>query len=180
MDVPLDTINYINYKHIELLPLMANADKAREYDAKAIEILPEKQKIYIKNVFFDFDKYDLTADAKQNIDKLYEILNQYPDITVRIAGNTDSKGNHAYNVKLAENRCQSAVDYLIAKGIKKKRFTIKSNAESMPIARNVNADGSDNPEGRSLNRRIEFSLEHITNKQIYIDVEKIYVPDELK
>ena len=63
-----------------------------------------------------------------------------------------------YNIKLSQRRSESVVRYLIEKGIDQDRLIAKGYGESQPIAPNKNPDGSDNPEGRQLNRRTEFKI----------------------
>ena len=81
-----------------------------------------------------------------------------PKIIVEIGSHTDSKGTAPYNKKLSQRRAQSVVNYLILNNITKDRLVAKGYGEGSPIARNRNDDGSDNPEGRQLNRRTEFKI----------------------
>ena len=82
----------------------------------------------------------------------------YPDIKIEIGSHTDSRGSDAYNQRLSQQRAQSVVNYLVGKGIPRKRLAAKGYGESQPIAPNENKDGSDNPEGRQMNRRTEFRI----------------------
>ena len=118
------------------------------------------QAIVLKNIYYEFDKWDLTEQAKQTIDStLYPILRDNPKLIVEISSHTDSKGNDSYNKKLSQKRAESVVNYLTQeKGIDSKRLTAKGYGESRPIAPNTNKDGSDNPEGRAKNRRTEFKV----------------------
>jgi outer membrane protein OmpA-like peptidoglycan-associated protein len=86
------------------------------------------------------------------------MLTENPAITIEIGGHTDSKGTNAYNQKLSEARAQSVVDYLVSKGIDKSRLFAKGYGETMPVAPNTKEDGTDNPEGREMNRRTEFKI----------------------
>ena len=63
-----------------------------------------------------------------------------------------------YNNVLSQRRAESAVNYLIKKGIAPDRIVAKGYGESKPIARNTNPDGTDNPVGRQKNRRTEFRI----------------------
>ncbi len=127
-------------------------------DAIYINILP-KDPIVIKNIYYDFDDWKLTESSKLVIDTtLLKILIANPRIIVEIGSHTDSKGDDNYNLKLSQRRAESVVKYLISKGIDKDRLSAKGYGESVAIAKNENADGSDNPEGRQMNRRTEFKI----------------------
>ncbi len=118
------------------------------------------QAIVLENIYYEFDKWDLTEAAKKIIDStLYPILRDNPKLIVEISSHTDSKGNDNYNKKLSQKRAESVVNYLTQeKGIDPARLVAKGYGESKPIAPNTNPDGSDNPEGRAKNRRTEFKV----------------------
>ncbi|MCB0401845.1 MAG: OmpA family protein [Flavobacteriales bacterium] len=112
----------------------------------------------LKNILYDYDRATLRPESKTELDRLVVILNEHAAIKVEISSHTDSKGTDAYNQKLSQRRAQSVVDYLIKKGIDKSRLVPTGYGESKPVAPNTNEDGSDNPEGRQLNRRTEFKV----------------------
>ncbi len=112
----------------------------------------------IQNVLFDFDKYDLSDEAKQTLEVLKNILITNPDLTIEVAGYTDSKGSTEYNRKLADKRAQAVIDYFKMSGIEGGKFLKKAFGELNFVAVNSNPDGSDNPEGRKYNRRVTFGI----------------------
>lgn len=115
--------------------------------------------IILKNINYEFDSAQLTDSSLYNIDKyLLPLLENNPDIRIELGSHTDSKGQEAYNKKLSQRRAESVVNYLIKKGIDKDRLVPVGYGESKPIAPNENEDGSDNPEGRAMNRRTEFKI----------------------
>jgi len=119
----------------------------------------ELNKTYaVENIYYDFDKFNIRDDAAEELDKFVEVLNDNPKIKVELGSHTDSKGNDEYNQKLSQQRAESAVKYLISKGISPARITAKGYGESQPIEPNENPDGTDNPEGRQRNRRTEFKV----------------------
>ncbi|MBN2669790.1 MAG: OmpA family protein [Bacteroidales bacterium] len=132
----------------------------------------------IKNVFFDYGKSDLTKEAQIEIEKLHDIMTENTDLYIEVIGYTDAVSNAEFNQKLSERRAKSVVDYLITKGISSQRFVAVGKGESNPIAINNNPDGSDNPEGRQLNRRVEIKLMNYNGDRIV--VEEIKVPKKLK
>ncbi|HEX6847061.1 MAG TPA: OmpA family protein, partial [Chitinophagaceae bacterium] len=79
-------------------------------------------------------------------------------IEIEMSAHTDSHGSDDYNFKLSDNRARSVMEYILSKGIASTRITSQGYGERMPVAPNSNADGSDNPEGRQLNRRVEFKI----------------------
>jgi outer membrane protein OmpA-like peptidoglycan-associated protein len=158
-------VNYgINVKKEGYLFYSENVYVPKTEDYKELIKLIELEKIKVgeriilKNIFFEFDKADLLPESKMELDRLVELLNRYPAMKIEIGGHTDSKGNDEYNLKLSQARAQAVVDYLINKGISKDRLQAKGYGETKPIAPNQNPDGSDNEEGRQLNRRTEFKI----------------------
>jgi outer membrane protein OmpA-like peptidoglycan-associated protein len=141
-------------------------------DAIWIDVIP-KIPIILKNIYYVFDKYYLTDSAKLTIDTtVYDVLQKFPDLIIEISSHTDIKGTDEYNITLSQNRAQSVVDYLISKGIDKKRLIAKGYGKTQFIAPNFNPDGSDNPEGRQKNRRTEFKITGTLSKD-----SKYYFPD---
>jgi outer membrane protein OmpA-like peptidoglycan-associated protein/tetratricopeptide (TPR) repeat protein len=107
-------------------------------------------------VLFAFNKCDLSAAAVRTLDSLVVVLKQMPEVTVRLEGHTDAIGSEAYNMRLSLCRARKVRDYLILHGIAGSRLSVKGYGESRPVAINRNADGTDNPQGRTLNRRTEY------------------------
>ena len=119
----------------------------------------ERNKIFIlENIYFDYDKPDIRADAALELNKLVQLLEDNPEIKIEMSSHTDSVASDTYNLDLSQRRAESTVAYLIRKGIAPERLVAKGYGESKPIARNTNPDGTDNPEGRQRNRRTEFKI----------------------
>jgi len=123
-------------------------------------LIPYLPKVTIQvNIYYDFDKYNLTESAKQTIDTMMlPLFDIFPNGVVEIGSHTDSIGTELYNMDLSQKRSESVVSYLISKGIASDRLVAKGYGMSMPIAPNKNSDGSDNPEGRQMNRRTEMKI----------------------
>jgi photosystem I P700 chlorophyll a apoprotein A2 len=91
--------------------------------------------------------------------KVGQVVAGYPDAPLLIEGYTDGKGTHDYNIKLSQNRAAAVKKWLVDKaGIKASRIATKGLGESKPVAPNRKPDGSDDPEGRQKNRRVELTL----------------------
>lgn len=112
----------------------------------------------LNNIYFEYDKADINPDAAHELDKLVQLLNDNPEIKIEMGSHTDSVASDAYNIDLSQRRAESTVNYLIRRGIDPKRLEAKGYGERVPIARNTNPDGTDNPAGRARNRRTEFRI----------------------
>lgn len=111
------------------------------------------------DVLFDFDKHDLRPEAHDSLRKLGAVLKEYPRAPALIAGHTDAKGTRAYNQKLSTNRALAVKQWLVKHaGIEAGRLATQGLAETRPAAPNTKPDGSDDPEGRRKNRRVEISI----------------------
>ncbi|MCX7953568.1 MAG: OmpA family protein [Bacteroidales bacterium] len=123
-----------------------------------INLIP-LEPVIIKNIYFKFNKWELTDSAKVILDNtILSLMKNNPRIIVEISAHTDSISNDEYNFKLSQKRAESVVNYLISKGIEKERLVAKGYGRTRPIAPNKNPDGTDNPEGRRKNRRVEFKI----------------------
>jgi outer membrane protein OmpA-like peptidoglycan-associated protein len=109
------------------------------------------------DVLFDFDKHELKPVAVPTLTKVAEVLNAHSDTAVVIEGHTDGKGNDAYNQALSERRAASVRDWLVKSGKQpRSRFTARGFGKARPVAPNTKSDGSDDPQGREKNRRVEI------------------------
>lgn len=142
----------------ENIDIPEDADYFQINKAIELETIQIGSKIVLNNIFFDFDKTTLRDISKVELEKLTKLLTQNPKITVEISGHTDAKGNEDYNLKLSQGRAQAVVNYLINQGIDKNRMVAKGYGKSNPIAPNYNPDGTENPEGMQLNRRVELKV----------------------
>ncbi len=120
-------------------------------DPKPTDIV--KLPIQLHNVYFEFDKSSLTAEAKSILDQNVKTLKENEALRVVIVGFTDSKGSDEYNLNLSRRRANAAVVYLSNKGISRRRIaSVEGKGKSNPIAEN------ETEEGRSKNRRTEINI----------------------
>jgi peptidoglycan-associated lipoprotein len=84
-------------------------------------------------VYFDFDKYDLRADAAPILDAQAAWLRKYADVQVRIEGNCDERGTREYNLALGARRANAVRDYLITRGVAAGRITTVSYGKERPL-----------------------------------------------
>lgn len=129
-------------------------DVLEELDA--VEVDDEQLITLDETVLFDFGRADLKPAAVQALAEVADVLGVYIDGEVVITGHTDSVGSDSDNARLSQERADAIVEALVALGVDEDRLTAVGAGESSPIEPNENADGSDNPDGRSANRRVEI------------------------
>ena len=111
------------------------------------------------DVLFDFDKSDIRRDAEPVLARLANLIEKLSQAPVEIEGHTDAMGSDAYNQSLSERRALSVKNYLVRGfGLDAERLQTTGYGESRPVAPNSHANGSDNPSGRQLNRRVEVII----------------------
>lgn len=106
----------------------------------------------LKNIFFEFDKFDVQDKSITELEKMVRFLTENPQVKVEISGHTDNDGSPAYNLKLSQTRAQSVANHLIQHGIDLKRISQKGYGADRPIKPN------DSEENKQANRRIEFKI----------------------
>ncbi|MDP2386952.1 MAG: OmpA family protein [Bacteroidota bacterium] len=117
-----------------------------------LQAIKEGKKIVLNNIFFQTGKAELTETSIVEIENLYNLLVQNPEIKVEISGHTDNVGNKADNTRLSQERAAVVVKALVTKGTVAARLTAKGYGDSMPVAPN------DTDENKQLNRRTEFKI----------------------
>jgi len=111
------------------------------------------------DVLFDFDKADILPKAQSTLKQAADIVREKAKGTVRLEGHTDAIGSDAHNQRLSEQRAQSVKSWFIEKeGLRNMSFATKGYGASRPVAPNKKPDGSDDPEGRQKNRRVEIVI----------------------
>ena len=93
------------------------------------------------------------AYASGEIDRVAQILNRYPDTTIKVVGYTDSTGSESYNQQLSEQRANAVKNALVVKNVQTARISALGMGESNPIADNTTEGG------RQLNRRVAIIIE---------------------
>ncbi len=108
-------------------------------------------------ILFDFGESDIRPDAAQTLSTLATVLNNAKVPTAHIYGHTDSVSDEAFNQKLSEDRANAVKNELSKDGVSA-TLDATGYGETKPVAPNENPDGSDNPAGRALNRRVEIYI----------------------
>ncbi|MBP6825917.1 MAG: OmpA family protein [Saprospiraceae bacterium] len=111
-------------------------DPANPVQVFEIEIVLDKiyrnREIVLENIYYDYDKWDIRPDAEPTLNRLAEVLRQNPAIRIQLGSHTDCRGNDNYNEDLSQKRAQSAVNYLISKGIDATRLSAIGYGETQP------------------------------------------------
>ncbi|WP_171025538.1 OmpA family protein [Hymenobacter jeollabukensis] len=110
------------------------------------------QKIKLNNIFFAQSKYFLRENSYPELQRLVNILKNYPQVEIELQGHTDNQGDPALNLKLSNDRVNEVKKYLVSKGIAGTRIRAQGFGDTKPIAPN------DQEETRKLNRRVEFVI----------------------
>ncbi|GAC1377543.1 MAG: OmpA family protein [Hymenobacter sp.] len=114
--------------------------------------------IEVKDIFYDYNKYNIRPDAAIRLDTLVQTLVDNPKIDIELSSHTDQRGKAAYNLKLSQQRAEAAVAYIVSKGIAKGRITAKGYGKTRPIVTNPKTEAD-----YQRNRRTEFKVTRINN-----------------
>lgn len=120
-----------------------------------IEKLIVADRIELEPIYFEFDKFNITAKAAFELDKIVQIMNKYPDMTIKTTSHTDIRGSESYNMRLSDSRAKSTRQYIISKGIDESRITAEGKGESEP---KIDCSGGCTKEQHQENRRSEFII----------------------
>jgi peptidoglycan-associated lipoprotein len=108
------------------------------------------QVVAVPTVRFEFDKFDLTVEARSDLDRAAQCLREAPQVVVVLEGHADERGTQEYNLALGEKRATSVRGYLRNLGVETARLQTRSKGKNEPVC-------SDPNEGCwSKNRRVEF------------------------
>ena len=118
--------------------------------------------IVLENIYYDLDKADIRPDAAKELDKLVQILKDNPDIKIELSSHTDSRQTAEYNLDLSKRRAQSAVNYIVSKGIDPSRIIARGYGESQLLISDEEIAKLPTEEAREAahqkNRRTEFRV----------------------
>lgn len=170
---PLDKKEFSIPAYMDLNEIIYTADLKFENIAEII-----RDTFKTKNVLFDFDKFYISESDKSFLMSLSELLKKYNSLQVQVNGYSDSKGSDSYNLILSSKRASEVKNILVSFGIHSDRIASKGFGETSSVALNTKEDGSDNPEGRGYNRRVELILLNIPD-ELFINTDND-IPIELK
>ncbi|MEL7001205.1 MAG: OmpA family protein [Bacteroidota bacterium] len=147
---------YVNKTRYLFKSLSFNYDQDINLEPIEIDIylepITEGATTTLKNIFFDFDKFELKEKSKTELKRVASFLNTNTDIRIEISGHTDNEGSDSYNLQLSTNRAKAVYDFLLELGANQYSLAFKGYGSSRPAFPN---DSDDN---RQKNRRIEFKI----------------------
>jgi len=139
--------NYMEKQEIAMNQALAGVEGASiQRDAEVLAVT------FKSDVLFDVNSYALKPGGYDELQRVAQVLNNYPQTNILIAGHTDSTGSEAYNQKLSEQRAMAVKNMLTGYGVSAMRLTTIGFGEAKPIASNVTEGG------RQLNRRVAITI----------------------
>jgi peptidoglycan-associated lipoprotein len=125
----------------------------------AEEIITRRQdgkvQIVLENIYFDLDKWDIKPEAARVLDVLYDIMVKYPAMEIELGAHTDSRASDMYNLRLSNRRALATLNYLVSKGIDRKRMKSRGYGETQPL---INCGSDCSEQQHAINRRCEFII----------------------
>lgn len=110
----------------------------------------------VGNIYFDFDKATIKPESEPTLNRVAEIMKNFPSLKIEIGSHADARGSDRYNMELSQRRAESTLEYLVNQGIDRSRLTAKGFGESMPLNDCTKPTGCTN-EQYAKNRRSEFT-----------------------
>ncbi|OAV45538.1 OmpA family protein [Lewinella sp. 4G2] len=138
------------------LPKDPDAPEQRYELELEIEKIFLNAEIVLENIYYDFDESFIREDAQPTLNELASLLQRNPNINIELGSHTDCQGPEGYNQRLSQDRAQSAVNYLIERGIDGNRLTARGYGETQPVAECVCQRCTD--EENQRNRRTTFRI----------------------
>ncbi len=136
-----------------------NQSLITEFDRMGLQTREDERGVVVlvPDVFFDFDSDVLNESARDKIQLVTAVLNNAKSLSrkILVEGHADAIGPDRYNMTLSQRRAETVKNELLFSNVRPDRIVMQWAGESRPVAPNVNPDGTDNREGRQLNRRVE-------------------------
>lgn len=117
----------------------------------------ENKKIILRNIYYDFDRWNILPEASRELDRLVSLMNENPEMKVELSSHTDERGSARYNLRLSELRASSAIDYIVSKGIDRVRIQGKGYGKTQLIHQRTGGKKI-TPQQNRENRRTEILI----------------------
>ena len=124
-----------------------------------MEINPEtgrRQIANVDNIYFDFDKATIKPESEPTLNRVAEIMKNYPSLRIEIGSHADARGSDQYNMDLSQRRAESTLEYLVGQGISRDRLIPKGYGEEVPL-NDCTRPNMCSAEEYAINRRSEFT-----------------------
>jgi outer membrane protein OmpA-like peptidoglycan-associated protein len=115
------------------------------------------ENLELKNILYDYNKYNITPAASKDLDRVVEFMNRYSHISIELGSHTDSRGTYENNEILSHQRAQSAKQYLVKQGIDGKRIIYRGYGETV-LKNECQNNVKCSEEQHQLNRRTEIKV----------------------
>ncbi|EHQ42621.1 OmpA family protein, partial [Myroides odoratus] len=122
---------------------------------RPIEVIVTKDEIILGDVYFEFDRFNITQQGAIELDKLVKVMKRNPQMRIKVGSHTDNRGSATYNQKLSENRAKTTVQYVLSKGIEAYRLESQGYGPSVP---KIDCKANCTEEEHAINRRSEFVI----------------------
>lgn len=126
-----------------------------EVNLRPIELIIIEEKIILGDIYFEFDKSNITQQGAFELNKLVQVLERNPNMKIKIESHTDNQGSDSYNLKLSERRAMSTLQYVRSKGIAADRLQSQGYGESQP---KLDCGANCTEDQHAINRRSEFII----------------------
>ncbi|MCX7745217.1 MAG: OmpA family protein [Flavobacteriales bacterium] len=143
-------------KYSKTVDLSDKCMESLSLDTK-LEKMKIGDKFIVNNIFYDYGKADLRVESMIELDKLATFLIENSNIKVELSSHTDSRSSDSFNLKLSQKRAESAVNYLIKKGVRKENIIAKGYGEKQLVNRCSNGVNCSEEEHQQ-NRRTEIKI----------------------
>jgi peptidoglycan-associated lipoprotein len=121
------------------------------------EIVTINQPIRMNNIYYDYDDDKILPDAERDLQNLFDLMQEYPEMVIELSSHTDARGNDNYNIDLSQRRANNAKRWLVRKGIDSDRIVAKGYGESQ-ILNECKNNVECTEEQHRKNRRTEFKI----------------------
>ncbi|WP_236976430.1 OmpA family protein [Membranihabitans maritimus] len=123
---------------------------------KVMDPIVKNKEIILENIYYDYDRWNIRPDARPVLDSLATLLQNNPDIKIELTSHTDCRGEDDYNIDLSQKRAESAVRFLIDKGVSAERLQPKGYGETNPVVNCICEDCTEDE--HQANRRTAFKV----------------------
>lgn len=135
---------------------IVRTQEIRQSVSVVLDRIYKNQEITLEDIYYDYNKWDIRSDAQPTLNRLADLLQQNPSIRIQLSSHTDCRGSSSFNEDLSQKRAQSAVDYLISRGVEANRMTAKGYGEQVPAIACVCTSCTDTE--HQANRRTTFKV----------------------
>ena len=127
------------------------------YDPSYSDVKPGDAIPYLLHIYYDFNKATIRPEARPELDDLYAMMTDNPEVIIEIGSHTDARGTDDYNMRLSQRRAEAVVRYLEQRGIPRDRMVPRGYGETTPV-NNCNNNVPCSEREHQFNRRTEFRV----------------------